>query len=86
MQKRIDEIVNHEPLTLAQVDRLSLHICRYVLPLNQAKSKRHVLIFYSEENRKGAISEANNMRESLKVYVFVFHYLKVKVEGRPHQT
>ena len=65
-QKRTDEIVNHEPMTLAQVDQLSLHICRYVLPLNQAKSKRHALIFYSEENRKCAISEANNMRESLR--------------------
>ena len=64
---RLNEIMNSEPLTTDQIEKLSSHFNTYIQPYNQMKSRKHALVCYTTADREGAITEAETMIESLQV-------------------
>lgn len=67
LNKRLDEVIQHEPITPKQVEKLSSQLNKYILPQNQTISKRQGLVFYSTDCREGAEVEAERMKDSLEV-------------------
>ena len=61
----IQELQEQEPLTMADVQRLSSQSINYIIPYNQEKSKRFGLILYSSHHRRGAEDEADKLEQSL---------------------
>ena len=66
--KFLDEIVNHESLTPIQLEKLSSHFNRYLLPQNKVKSRKHVFVRYTTREREGAVVEAENLINGLEVF------------------
>ena len=66
-QKRVEEISYYESMTLDQLEELSSQSNQYILPRNQAKSRKHALICYTTDNREGAVKEAKILEESMEV-------------------
>ena len=64
---RLNEIMNSEPLTVDQIEKLSSHFNTYIQPHNQMKSRKHALVCYTTADREGAITEAETMIDSLQV-------------------
>ena len=53
-ERRVNELVQCEPLKLGQIEKLSSQLNTYIIPMNQSKSKRCALIFYNTEDCEGA--------------------------------
>ena len=58
-------------MTSDQVEELSSQSNQYILPRNQAKSRKHALICYTTNNREGAIKEAKILEECMEVNVVI---------------
>ena len=57
----------NEPLNQRQIEELELYSSRYVIPHNQAKTKRYGLILYNSNHRHGANEEAGNFKHALQI-------------------
>ena len=66
-ERRVNELVQYEPLKLGQIEKLSSQLNTYIIPTNQSKSRRCALIFYNTEDREGAGEEAEELELALKV-------------------
>ena len=64
--KKVLDIIEREPLSVDNILKLSHHCQRYLIPVNQSKSKRHAIILYNTESRDGAEYEAANLEDALK--------------------
>ena len=64
-QKLINKLVEDEPLTMNQIERLSPHSLTAVIPYDQKHCKRYGLILYSTYQRDGAEEEAENLNHAL---------------------
>ena len=65
LMQELQELQEQEPLTMADVQRLSSHSINYIIPYNQEYSKRFGLILYSSHHRQGAGDEADKLEQSL---------------------
>ena len=66
--KFLDEIINYESLTPIQLEKLSSHFNRYLLPRNKIKSRKHAFVCYTTGDREGAVVEAENLIDGLEVF------------------
>lgn len=80
---RSEELIQHEPLSQEQVEMLSSHLNKYVLPQNQTKSGLHALILYTTDYREGAIAEAKDLEDSFKVRFCYWPVFKTSVDNIP---
>ena len=62
----IQRITETESLTVEQIQQLSPHSSKYIIPHKQKKSKRYALILFSSAGRQGAVAEADDLEQALQ--------------------
>ena len=65
-QQKIEQIIEHEPLSIDHIEELSPYSTQYVISYNQTNTKRYGLILYSKQHRHGAEEEADNFKQALE--------------------
>ena len=65
-QRKIEQIIEQEPLSAGHIEVLSPYNTQYVVPHNQTRMKRYGLILYNKQHRHGAEEEADNFKQALE--------------------
>ena len=61
------ELIEKEPLTPDEIQKLSPYSTQYLIPKDQTNSKPYAIILYNPEDRDGAEDEANKLEQAWKI-------------------
>lgn len=71
VQWLIAEIIVKKPLNLEQIAKLQPYVPHYIIPRNQNNSQSYGLVLYCDQNRPGALGEADLLSSALRQAGFV---------------